>query len=65
MERRLRRMSFVSLVRFPPLSGGCPGGRRRKSRDFAMVLMVAAVVGVLCQLAEAIVDVGRSAGWWQ
>jgi hypothetical protein len=29
-----------------------------------MVLMVAAVAGVLCQIAEVIIDFGRTAEWW-
>lgn len=38
---------------------------RGPTRDFAITLMLTAVVGVGCQLLELVVDVGRSAGWWQ
>jgi hypothetical protein len=35
-----------------------------KGRDFAMIMMLAAVVGALCQVADAVIELGRSAGWW-
>jgi hypothetical protein len=37
---------------------------RRPIRDFAVTLMLAAVVGVACQVLGLAVEVGRSAGWW-
>lgn len=63
MEQRLQRVLFAGLMRVRP--PGCGhGSRRSKNRDFAMVLMVAAVAGVLCQIVEAVIDLGRSAQWW-
>lgn len=62
MERRVQRASFVGLMRLRQSARAC--ARRNRSRDFAIVLMVAAVVGVLCQMFEAVIDLGRSAGWW-
>jgi hypothetical protein len=62
MERRLQQASFARLMRARPVSRG---DRRSKGRDFATVLMGAAVVGVLCQITGTVISVGRSAGWWQ
>jgi hypothetical protein len=36
--------------------------RVRGRRDYAMVLMLTAVVGAI---ADTAIDLGRSAGWWQ
>jgi hypothetical protein len=38
---------------------------RDRQWDFAVILMLAAVVNALCQIANAILEIGRSAGWWQ
>jgi hypothetical protein len=35
-----------------------------KSRDYALILMLAAVAGAASQVVSAILNVGRSAGWW-
>ena len=37
----------------------------KKTREFATVLMLTAVVGVICQVVDTVIDLGRSAGWWQ
>ena len=34
------------------------------AHDFATVLMLAAVAGAVSQVLRAILDVGKSAGWW-
>lgn len=67
MERRLRRVSFVSLLRFPATVRGDTDRdcRRHKGRDFAIILMLVAVAGVVCQAINTLIDLGRSAGWWQ
>jgi hypothetical protein len=39
--------------------------RVRGRRDYAMVLMLTAVVGAICHIADTAIDLGRSAGWWQ
>lgn len=67
MEWRLRRLSFVSLLRFTPSHRDSAGGdrRRHKGRDFALMLMLAAVAGVVCQAIGTAIELGRSAGWWQ
>jgi len=36
----------------------------RGSKDYALVLMLAAVAGAASQVIGAILSVGRSAGWW-
>lgn len=42
------------------------GGRdSSKAKDFAIILMLAAVIGAVCQVVETAIDFGRSAGWWQ
>jgi hypothetical protein len=33
-------------------------------QDFAVTMMLAAVVGAMSQLAQIVVEIGRSAGWW-
>jgi len=63
MERRLRRTFLADLLRFQPASR-CDGGRRRE-RDFALALVLIGVVGAVCQIVGAVIEVGRSAGWWQ
>lgn len=67
MERRLRRILFVSLLRFPAMRRGDTDHDcgRHKDRDFAITLMPVAVAGVICQAINALIDLGRSAGWWQ
>lgn len=37
----------------------------RKASDYALVLMLAAVARAICKIADTIIDLGRSAGWWQ
>ena len=39
--------------------------RRTATRDFAVVLMLSAVIGVACQVLEVVVESGRSTGWWK
>jgi membrane associated rhomboid family serine protease len=34
-------------------------------RRFSAILMVTALVGAVCQAITALIEVGRSAGWWQ
>lgn len=36
----------------------------RRVRDSAVVLMLTAVIGTICQIADTIIELGRSAGWW-
>ena len=36
----------------------------RSTKDFALILMITAVVGAGCQIAEITIEVGRTAGWW-
>jgi hypothetical protein len=38
--------------------------RRRPAGDFATILMVSAVAGAIAQVVGAVINVGRSAGWW-
>jgi hypothetical protein len=38
--------------------------RYRRSKDFAAILMLAAIAGAASQVVGAILDIGRSAGWW-
>lgn len=64
MEWRLRRTPLGNLLRFPPLKPGRCESARRREQDFAVVLMVATVAGLFCQIVEAIIDLGRSAEWW-
>ena len=33
-------------------------------RDFAVILMLAAVAGTIAQVVGMVVEVGRAAGWW-
>jgi hypothetical protein len=33
-------------------------------QDFAVTMMLAAVVGAVSQVARIVMDIGRSAGWW-
>ena len=33
-------------------------------QDFAVTMMLAAVVGAISQIAQIVVEIGRSAGWW-
>ena len=37
----------------------------KRARDFAVTLMITAVVGMICQIADTVIELGRSAGWWQ
>jgi hypothetical protein len=34
-------------------------------RRFSVILMLAALVGAICQAVTALIEIGRSAGWWQ
>jgi hypothetical protein len=38
--------------------------RKHTRQDFAVTMMLAAVVGAMSQLAQIVVEIGRSAGWW-
>ena len=64
MEPRSRRTSLAGLLQLRAPKQERRDGARRKGQEFAMVLMVAAVAGVLCQIAEVIIDFGRTAEWW-
>lgn len=64
MVRGLWRASLASMLRFRLLKRKRSDDARRKGQEFATVLMLSAVVGVLCQTIEAVIDLGRSAGWW-
>jgi hypothetical protein len=33
-------------------------------QDFAVTMMLAAVVGAISQVGQIVVEIGRSAGWW-
>ena len=37
---------------------------KRTRQDFAVTMMVAAVVGAISQIVQVAVEIGRSAGWW-
>jgi hypothetical protein len=37
---------------------------RPRSREYALTLMLAAVAGAASQVVGAILNIGRSAGWW-
>lgn len=37
---------------------------RPDAEDYATTLMVAAVVGAAANAASALIELGRSAGWW-
>jgi hypothetical protein len=41
------------------------GNRKRTRQDFALTMMLAAVVGTISQVTQVVVEIGRSAGWWQ
>lgn len=64
MLRGMRRISLANLLCFRSLKRGSGDSARRRGQEFATVLMVAAVAGVLCQIVEAVIDLGRSAEWW-
>jgi hypothetical protein len=34
-------------------------------RLFSVILVVTALVGAVCQAVSVLIEVGRSAGWWQ
>ena len=33
-------------------------------RDFAVILMLAAVGGAIAQTIRTVIEIGRAAGWW-
>jgi hypothetical protein len=37
---------------------------RPDAEDYATTLMVAAVMGAAANAASALIEIGRSAGWW-
>jgi hypothetical protein len=37
---------------------------RPDAEDYAFTLMVTAVVGAAANAASALIEIGRSAGWW-
>ena len=37
---------------------------KRTRQDFAVTTMLAAVISAISQLAQIVVEIGRSAGWW-
>lgn len=44
----------------------CDFGRRKRPdpEDYAITLMLAAVVSAASSAATALIEMGRSAGWW-
>lgn len=36
-----------------------------RPRDYALHMMLAAVIAALCKMVDTILEIGRSAGWWQ
>jgi hypothetical protein len=38
--------------------------RKHAARDFATILMLAAVAGAVAQLVGAVIKIGQAAGWW-
>jgi hypothetical protein len=38
--------------------------RNRTRQDFAVTMMLAAVVSAVSQIAQIVLEIGRSAGWW-
>jgi hypothetical protein len=38
--------------------------RKHTRQDFAVAMMLAAVVGAMRQVAQLVVEIGRSADWW-
>ena len=39
-------------------------GDRPNAEDYAFTLMVTAVLGAAANAASALIEIGRSAGWW-
>jgi hypothetical protein len=37
---------------------------QRETRNFAMILMLAAVAGAIAGVARTGIEIGRAAGWW-
>lgn len=37
---------------------------RKPIRDFAIILMLAAVTGAITQVIGTVIELGRSAAWW-
>ena len=33
-------------------------------QDFAVTMILAAVIGAISQITQIVVEIGRSAGWW-
>ena len=65
MERRLMGLHVVRLLCLPSRTNRNTNCHRHKARDFATILMLVAVAGVVCQAINTLIDLGRSAGWWQ
>ena len=64
---RLRRISPAHLLYFQQDDAGnlyWRGRRINRARDIAVVFMLVAVVGAICQTVAIVLAVGRSAGWW-
>jgi len=40
------------------------GSNRPDPEDYAITLMIAAVVSAVGNAATALIEIGRSAGWW-
>jgi hypothetical protein len=38
--------------------------RQPQARDFAVILMLAAVAGAIAQVIGTVIEIGRAAGWW-
>jgi len=38
--------------------------RHAEAQDFAVILMLAAVVGAISHLVSTGIEIGRAAGWW-
>ena len=39
-------------------------GHQPKTREFAVIFVLAAVAGAISQLVGTTIEVGRTAGWW-
>ena len=64
---KLRRIDVAALLHLREDSTGNLywRGRRLTASDYGLVFVVAALVGVTCDLIKTAIDIGSAAGWWQ
>lgn len=63
---KLRKIGVAALLHLREDSAGNLywRGRRLTASDYGLIFVVAALIGVTCDVVKAAIDIGTAAGWW-